>query len=49
MPAKRIRKVKTKKASDFSEAFIVVALMGQFSNHFIDDLKNICLVSEDVM
>jgi hypothetical protein len=30
-----------KKAPDFSEAFVLVALTGQFSNHFVDDLNKI--------
>jgi len=37
VPAKRIGKVKTKKAPDFSEAFVLVAVSIQISNHFFED------------
>ncbi|SDZ66196.1 hypothetical protein SAMN05444397_11617 [Flavobacterium aquidurense] len=37
-------KLKNKKTSDFSEAFVLVALTGQFPNHFVDDLKKINII-----
>jgi hypothetical protein len=37
-----------KKAPDFSEAFVVVTLTGQFTNHFMNDLKKLAYFSSNL-